>query len=413
MSGRQAEGSLTNAVFVGDLPRSIDEQTIRSIFESCGQIQEITIKQQQRGTATAIVTFLTHDQAQAAINECNYTKLDNHPIHVMWRETGTRRERVANSNLVITNLPASVEEPQLHEALTQYGAIVAVRIARNPRGEPTGLAYVQFDNAADAASARQALQNAEIEGQLINVDFFKPPEERKNIPTKLPNSVLCVETATKSLLSQDNLRSLFGRFGEVIETLIFEETFGIVMFATATDCHTAQVEFHDSRLQVLTTVRKEIQVAVLRLMESRRVYVSDMTVKDRDGLLEVLSRAGRVVQLELGSHGPETVAVAQFETNDTRNLAVRTLSGSTFGEQVTPIRVFPWYDKRLEHPASGLLQLNELEASVTSGDLRLRLSEFGNISAVSVVATEHGLLVGYVLLRVTHRPKWRPGSAEL
>lgn len=393
MTSAPQDQSTLNTIYVGDLPRNFDRNSIVELFKPYGDITEISTRILQQ-TSNAFVTFATHEQAANAIHECNYTKINGIPIHVVWRDTHRRVD--PNSNLVLTNLPSSVDESSLHEALQAYGDIVSCRINRNRVGESTGVGFVQFSNAENAQQAYNTLQNAMIQGQVITVDFFKPIDKRQDVQLKLPPNVLCVDGPSDQI-TEANLHSMLIQYGMILYIVIFEGL-GIVFFDSPNSASRAIAEFKNDKFTVQTTVRKEIQQAVLRIIESRRVYVSDLTDKHDGETKEHLESVGKLVSLDLHPRSPgNVVGVAQYGTVDEQKKALAQLDRTTFHGQIIPIRVLPFYDKRLEHPPAGFLQVNELGPRTTMADLRQMFSAFEPIIAVSLAPTSHLKLVGNIL----------------
>lgn len=394
MSSNTPDHSHQNIIYVGHLPRNITDGLIHQIMDSVGNITKITIHQKPTN-AYAYVTFETHDEAARAISECNYTKLNDQPIQVSWYES-VPNNYAPDSKIVITNLPASVDETQLHEALKLYGPVVNCKILRNLKGESKGSGYVQFEKAEDAHSAHEALQEAVIDGHQIKVDFYKPIDKRQDILLKLPPSVICV-SGPEDQINIDNLKKLFTEYGEILDVQIISG-YGVVFFENQTSASRANAEFHAPSLTVTTSMKKEIQQEILKIVESQRVFISDITVSSEDEIREHLQTAGKVNYLEIrpqqdGSY----TGIAQFSSAEVRNRAIQLLDRTFFSSQLIPIRVLPYFDKRLEHPKAGLLQLNEVPCYVTIRNLREEMNQYGNVIAITIVATTQVTCVGYVL----------------
>lgn len=395
MTSNSQDHSNQTVVYVGHLPRNTTETLIHQIMEPVnGKITKISIHQKPLN-AFAYVTFETHEEAARAIAECNYTKLNEQPIQVSWYES-VPNNYAPDSKIIITNLPPSIDETQLHEALISYGAVVNCKILRNAKGEPTGRGNVQFESPDDARVAYEALQEAIIDDHQIKVDFYKPPDKRQDILLKLPPSVICV-SGPESDVTTDNLREKFKQYGEILDVRIINGL-GIVFFENQPSATRADAEFHDPSLNISTLVKKEIQQEVLKIVESQRAFISDLTVSSEEEIRQHLETAGKITYLEIRqqSNGLST-GLVQYESAEARDNAVQQLDRSFFSTQSLPIRVLPYFDKRLEHPKVGLLQLNEVPCHVTIPQLREEMKQFGNIIAITIIATSQVTCVGYVL----------------
>ncbi|OHS97852.1 hypothetical protein TRFO_35862 [Tritrichomonas foetus] len=394
MSASSQDRSQENTIYVGHLPRNSTEDMIHQLLSPYGTITRVTTRIFSM-SSNAFVTFATHEEAANAIRECNYTKINGQTIQISWYEYKPK-EYAPDSKLVITNLPTSVDESQLHEALEAYGPVVNCSIHRNIRGESTGVGSVQFENADDAKAAHEALQSAMIAGQTITVDFYKPIDKRQDIILKLPPTVICV-SGPPELITPENLKSMFAEYGEICSTKVIE-SYGVVFFENQASVSRANAEFNNPKLTVTTSVRKEIQQTIIGIVESQRVFFSDLYSTSEEEIRAHLETVGKVTSLELRQRsGGYWIGVAQYESEEARNNAIQTLDRSVFGSQVTPIRVLPYYDKRLEHPSAGLLQVNELPCYTTVSALREEMRAHGNVIAISIVATTQGTFIGYVL----------------
>jgi RNA recognition motif-containing protein len=176
-----------------------------------------------------------------------------------------------SAKIVITNLPPSVEEAELHDALQEYGSVESVRITRRPNGESAGIAYVQFEKVEGAQKAHDALQGAAIKGQEIKVDSFRMPNERM----ELPPGFIAVEAPDGAVLPPiEELSQFFSQFGEISD--IFQiQAYTIVNF-TNPQATIAASMFKHERVTVLPALRWSVQQDLLREVERRKVYVCDL-----------------------------------------------------------------------------------------------------------------------------------------
>lgn len=83
--------------------------------------------------------------------------------------------------LFVGNLPWSMTGDALHELFGTYGQVVdAVVISDRMTGRSKGFGFVTFDNEDDAQKAQSEMNEKEVEGRKINVNFAKPREERSD-----------------------------------------------------------------------------------------------------------------------------------------------------------------------------------------------------------------------------------------
>ena len=79
------------------------------------------------------------------------------------------RDFDSNANLLVRNLPKSVDQRQLAEMFQKYGRIVSCKLEIYGDGSSRGFGYVQFDNVDNATKAITDLDNTTVDGQTISV----------------------------------------------------------------------------------------------------------------------------------------------------------------------------------------------------------------------------------------------------
>jgi cold-inducible RNA-binding protein len=93
----------------------------------------------------------------------------------------TSDAQVNPNKLFVGNLPYSVNEQQLEELFAEYGELKEVKvIIDRMSGRSKGIAFVEYNNEADAQAAIEALNGKEIDGRALAVNVARPfqPRER-------------------------------------------------------------------------------------------------------------------------------------------------------------------------------------------------------------------------------------------
>lgn len=173
-----------SSIFVFDIPQTngkpdIDEAFLRELFENFKvDRNESSVSFHKRYdydsklSYYAIIIFEDHENALSAISDLNYTKLNNVPIRLVLADDDTRNIIASNEGkLLIKNLDVDIETSQLHDAFANFGEIVECEIP-NDKGISRGYGYVQYRNVEDAKQAKNDLNDASINGQLIEIDFM-------------------------------------------------------------------------------------------------------------------------------------------------------------------------------------------------------------------------------------------------
>eukprot|EP01028_Stygiella_incarcerata_P003208 TRINITY_DN1620_c0_g1_i1.p1 TRINITY_DN1620_c0_g1~~TRINITY_DN1620_c0_g1_i1.p1 ORF type:complete len:144 (+),score=50.81 TRINITY_DN1620_c0_g1_i1:330-761(+) len=82
------------------------------------------------------------------------------------------------SRLFIGNLSFRVDDGMLQETFEKFGRVTSANIAMRD-GRSRGFGFVEFEKAEDAEAAKKELQDFELEGRPINIDFARPRAPRE------------------------------------------------------------------------------------------------------------------------------------------------------------------------------------------------------------------------------------------
>jgi len=138
-------------LFVGGLGQSVTEETLRSLFEPYGDVQNISLK-----TGYAFVTM---------DDRLNVTKAQQALDGTMLGGKSLRLRLVDNGNTIwVGDLTAGCTNERLGEAFSAYGHVSRAVVMCNARGEPYGYGLVEF---SDRRAAEKALQVGQQEMVLL------------------------------------------------------------------------------------------------------------------------------------------------------------------------------------------------------------------------------------------------------
>jgi cold-inducible RNA-binding protein len=85
-------------LFVGNLSYDASVSTVRSLFDSCGEVAEVEVatdSKSGRPRGYALVTMATNAGARAAIERLDGASFEDRPLHVVADEEGATRARLA------------------------------------------------------------------------------------------------------------------------------------------------------------------------------------------------------------------------------------------------------------------------------------------------------------------------------
>ena len=282
-------------LYVGDLPISADENFLRSLFAECGNIIPngiILKKHRTLPKAYAFITFESHEAADKAITENNYTKLDGTPIRISWADPETKRiQQSGQGNLFINGLDKTIEVSQLHEAFSNFGEIISCYIPLT-NNESRGYGYIQFRNPADAERAKTDLADASINGKKIQImDYVKP--QRRNIEETFTN-IYIKPLPAEEFKADADLENLFKPYGEVQNAKLVTDDqgqskgFGFCNMCKHEDAVTACEEINNGgKYQACRAMSKKERQAFLlkqrdefRRMKAKETQGRNLYVKD-------------------------------------------------------------------------------------------------------------------------------------
>ncbi|XP_016935581.1 CUGBP Elav-like family member 2 isoform X2 [Drosophila suzukii] len=155
-------------MFVGQVPKSMDESQLREMFEEYGAVHSINVL---RDKATGIskgccfVTFYTRRAALKAQDALHNVKTLNgmyHPIQMKPADSENRNER----KLFVGMLNKKLNENDVRKLFEVHGAIEECTVLRDQNGQSKGCAFVTFATKHAAISAIKVTlsQNKIMEG---------------------------------------------------------------------------------------------------------------------------------------------------------------------------------------------------------------------------------------------------------
>ncbi|KAG7893910.1 hypothetical protein KL935_001824 [Ogataea polymorpha] len=332
-------------ILVANLPSSIDEKELTSIFSSCGNIRSISLLE---GKAT--IEF-TDEQGLLSAMKKDGTIIEDSPIEVV---------HLKNNTLWVTNYPPEKTAEDLKKIFGQYGGVLAVRLPSLKTNVQRRFCYVEYSSEQDAASAVKALDGHTIHGKTgdfkVTVKISNPEARQGRKGALEEGRQVYVSDLDFYKVDEDKLSEVFSKYGDIEMIRIpfrrdekskkLNNGFAFISFRSSSDA-VKSLEMDGKLLagrpmKIELATPKKKKVAVLgtgRFDRARTISVLNVDDKiNSETLKAIFEEIGPVTQIELQ---PENnAALIEFETVRSSGMADFKFNGRKIGETTVRIGTF-------------------------------------------------------------------------
>ena len=216
-----------------NLDKAIDNKALHDTFSSFGNIMSCKIATDHSGQSKGygFVQFENEESAKNAIDKLNGMLMNDKQVYVGHFLCKQERDIALNktifNNVYVKNLSESTTEEDLKKIFGEYGTITSAVVMRDGDGKSKCFGFVNFENAAAAAKAVEALNGKIVDDKDWYVGKAQKKYERelelksrfeqsaKEVGDKFQGLNLYVKNLDDSI-DDDKLKELFSEFGTII-----------------------------------------------------------------------------------------------------------------------------------------------------------------------------------------------------
>ncbi|KAL6243927.1 nuclear localization sequence binding protein [Rhinocladiella similis] len=182
-------------LFVGNLSWNVDEEWLRSEFESFGELSGVrlmTDRQTGRSKGFGYVEFVNAADAAKAQTEKHGADLDGRALNVDFAnarpDAGPKQDNRRKSygdqvsepsdTLFLGNLSFDCTQEDVTDAFGPHGTVLGIRLPTDREtGAPKGFGYVTFASVDEAQAALEAMQGGYIKSRPVRLDYSQPRQQ--------------------------------------------------------------------------------------------------------------------------------------------------------------------------------------------------------------------------------------------
>ncbi|NXE25462.1 NUCL protein, partial [Ardeotis kori] len=178
----QKGGGESKTLIVNNLSYAASEETLQELFKKASSIK-MPQTNQGRPKGYAFVEFPTAEDAKEALNSCNNTEIEGRAIRLEFSSPAWQKGNMnarggfnqQSKTLFVRGLSEDTTEETLRESFE--GSISARIVTDRDTGSSKGFGFVDFSSPEDAKAAKEAMEDGEIDGNKVILDFAKPKGE--------------------------------------------------------------------------------------------------------------------------------------------------------------------------------------------------------------------------------------------
>uniref|UniRef100_A0A0A9YTW5 CUGBP Elav-like family member 2 n=1 Tax=Lygus hesperus TaxID=30085 RepID=A0A0A9YTW5_LYGHE len=415
-------------MFVGQIPRSMDEAELTKMFSEFGRVHQINVLRDKvtgQSKGCCFVTFFTRKAALDAQNALHNIKTlpgMHHPIQMKPADSENRNER----KLFVGMLSKKYNENDVRQMFEGFGSIEECTVLRDTAGQSKGCAFVTFTSKQCAINAIKAMHHSKtMEGcSLPLVVKFADTQKEKDQKRLQQMHANLWNLAGVSLSPQSYLTTAVNQQSDpssclaplqILQHLQTNNSqpatgLGTQLFLHNSPAGTYQpslqnlaalngsnpslpVEINQSNLQGLAALQGLANISV-----ANGQYANPMSMQNLV-TLAAMTGAGAVSPNALSSLAGTTAAALLGKASSSNATPTLSTLGSINGYGHSPLSMADAYQqfsaaigragKQIEGPEGANLFIYHLPAEYTDAELAQTFLPFGNVISAKVFIDKH------------------------
>lgn len=244
------------SLYVGELDQAVTEAMLFELFSSIGQVASIRVCRDavtRRSLGYAYVNYNNTADGERALEELNYTIIKGRPCRIMWSQRDPLLRKTGQGNVFIKNLDTAIDNKALHDTFAAFGNILSCKVAQDEHGDSKGYGFVHYETGEAATNAIKHVNGMLLNEKKVFVGHHIPRKDRDSKFDEMKANFTNIYVKNiQSDVSDDDLRELFEKYGEVTSAAIARDSesgksrgFGFVNFIKHEEAAKAVEELND------------------------------------------------------------------------------------------------------------------------------------------------------------------------
>jgi len=247
-------------IFVKNLSRSIDNQTLCDTFSKFGNILSCKVATNSKGEPLGygFVHYESEEKARKAVEAVDGKMISGQIVSVAPFKSKQERGQSGSTftNLYVKNIPLDMTEEKLKELVDNFGTTTSIRIM-TADGKSRGFGFINFSSHEEAKACIAGLNNHEFpDGKHLFVARAQKKEEREKLlrerfeamKLERQKKYAGVNLYIKNLsdeVTDERLRTEFGPYGSIESAVVMRDNagksrgFGFVCFSAQEEANEA------------------------------------------------------------------------------------------------------------------------------------------------------------------------------